>query len=449
MASLAGMLKEEGYLVTGSDQNIYPPMSDFLGALSIPILEGYGTNNLSPIPDLVIVGNVITSSNPEVSELSRLKLPYLSFPQALNHFALKNRHSIVISGTHGKTTIAALAAWILEKASMDPGFMIGGIPQNFQRNFKIGKGAYFIIEGDEYDTAFFDKRPKFLHYSPWITILTRIEFDHADIYRDLDHVIESFRKLINLVSPEGILIANGDDPIIESEIKRAKCQVATYAINKNKDWMAVDISTQEYLTRVKILKGQKEYMTLCTPMYGRHNISNLLSTVVLADFLGIPASTVSEAVKDFRGVRRRQEIIGQKRGILVIDDFAHHPTAVKETVEAVKVKYKDRRLIAVFEPRSNSSRRNVFQARYALSFDKGDLIMIPEPPLMEKIPPLERFSSQLLVNDLKKRGLKAFYHPNTDELLESLVSEAQPRDVILIMSNGGFDDLHRRLLEEL
>ena len=449
MASLAGILKQKGFLVTGSDQNVYPPISHFLEALSIPILEGYGPQNLSSNIDLVIVGNVITKDNPEAIEVSCLKLPYLSLPQALKHFAIKGKHSIVISGTHGKTTTSAIAAWILEKAGMDPGFMIGGIPQNFQTNFKLGKGPYFVIEGDEYDTAFFDKGPKFLHYDPWLTILTSIEFDHSDIYRNLDHVIESFRKLIELMPPEGFLIVNGDDEVITQEIKRAKCPVATYGITKNSLWKAVEITVQEDLTHLSILKSGKKYMTLSTPLYGYHNISNLLSAIVLADFLGISFSTISDAAKTFMGVKRRQEIIGEKKGILVIDDFAHHPTAVRETIRAVKEKYRKRRLIAVFEPRSNSSRRNIFQTRYASSFDNADLIMIPEPPLMEKIPPAERFSSQHLVKDIKKRGVNGYYFPNTDQLLGALLGKVRASDVILIMSNGAFDNLPKRLLDLL
>jgi UDP-N-acetylmuramate: L-alanyl-gamma-D-glutamyl-meso-diaminopimelate ligase len=456
MASLAGMFKEKGYQVTGSDHNIYPPMSDFLEALSIPVLKGYSPHNLYPIPDLVIVGNVITKENPEAIELSRIGIHYLSFPQALRHFALKDNRSIVISGTHGKTTSSSLVAWILEKGGVDPGFMIGGIPYNFQKNFKLGHGKYFVIEGDEYDTAFFDKGPKFLHYKPWATILTSIEFDHADIYRDLMHVIENFRKLIDLIPPDGVLIANVDDPLVANEIERAKCQVITYALSNNADWMADGISVQEDSTRLRIIKAidqsgreHEEYLTLQTTLYGRHNISNLLSAVVIADYLGIPPSVFPEAVKTFKGIRRRQEIIGKKQGILILDDFAHHPTAVKETIDAVSKKYKNRRLIAAFEPRSNSSRRNVFQSRYALSFDNADLVMIPEPPMMEKIPLEERFSSQQLVRDLKEKGLNASYFQNTDQLLEALLAEARKDDVILIMSNGSFDNLPQRLLEKI
>ena len=449
MASLAGMFKEKGYHVTGSDHNIYPPMSDFLEALSIPVLKGYSPHNLDPIPDLVIVGNVITRKNPEAVELSRLGLPYLSFPQALQLFALKDKRSIVISGTHGKTTASSLAAWILEKGGMDPGFMIGGIPKNFKKNFKLGHGKYFVIEGDEYDTAFFDKGPKFLHYKPWTVILTSIEFDHADIYRNLEHVIKNFRKLIHIIPPDGVLIANADDPIVASEIEHAKCQVITYALSNNAHWKASDIPVQGNDTRVKIIKHGVEYTTLSTPLYGRHNISNLLSAVVLADHLGVPSSALSESVKTFEGIRRRQEIIGEKRGILILDDFAHHPTAVKETIDAVSEKYKNRRLIAVFEPRSNSSRRNVFQSRYSLSFDNADLVMIPEPPMMEKIPLEERFSSQQLVGDLKKKGLPASYFQNTGQLLEALLAQTRKDDVILIMSNGAFDSLQQRLFKRI
>jgi UDP-N-acetylmuramate: L-alanyl-gamma-D-glutamyl-meso-diaminopimelate ligase len=449
MASLAGILKERGYMVTGSDQNIYPPMSHFLENLSIPLIEGYDTKNLHPIPDLVIVGNVVTKENPEAVELSHLGIFYLSLPQALRTFAMKGAKSIVICGTHGKTTTSALAAWALENASMDPGFMIGGIPNNFQRNFKLGGGPYFVIEGDEYDTAFFDKGPKFLHYSPWIAILTSIEFDHADIYRDMEHLLESFRKLIRLIPSKGLLIANGDDPVILEESRWAKCPVITYGHSPGVDWRATNTVTREDFTTMKILKGNSEYMPLSTPLYGNHNISNLLSIVALSDYLNVNGLVFSEAMKSFTGVKRRQEIKGEKRGILILDDFAHHPTAVRETISAVKGKYGDHRLLAVFEPRSNSSRRNIFQEIYAGSFDGADLTFVPEPSLMEKIPEADRFSSSRLVEDLKKRGLQAFYSPDTEHLLGAIIREARAGDVVLIMSNGSFDHLHDRLLEKL
>ncbi len=449
MASLAGILKERGYSVTGSDQNIYPPMSHLLENLSIPLLEGYGPKNLNPVPDLVIVGNVITRHNSEAVELSRLNIPYLSLPQALRIFAMQGARSIVISGTHGKTTTSALIAWALEKGGMDPGFMIGGVPNNFKGNFKLGVGPYFVIEGDEYDTAFFDKGPKFLHYSPWIAILTSIEFDHADIYRDMEHLLESFRKLIQLIPPTGLLIANGDDPVILKESERAKCPVITYGLTGDVHWRATDILTREDFTTMKILKDDQEYMTLSSPLYGNHNVANLLSTVILTYHLKVKRSVLSEAMKSFGGIKRRQEIRGEKKGILVLDDFAHHPTAVRETILGVKEKYGDRRLLAVFEPRSNTSRRNIFQKRYAASFDGADLILIPAPPLMETIPEADRFSSSRLVEDIKKRGLKAFYSPDTDHLLSAILREVRNGDVVLIMSNGSFDHLHDRLLKKL
>ncbi len=449
MASLAGLLKEKGYRVTGSDQNVYPPMSDFLRTLHIPIRMGYHGGNLHPVPDLVVVGNVITRLNPEAVELSRLRVPYLSFPQALRHFAMKDKQSIVVSGTHGKTTTTALAAWILECGGLDPGFMIGGIPINFKKSFKTGEGSYFVIEGDEYDTAFFDKGPKFLHYKPRIVILTSIEFDHADIYQDLEHVLSSFRRLIDLIPPEGLLIANGDDPRVVPELRRARCPVLTYGFSGSPEWKAVRIRTCHDMTSMTIEKQGRPPLELETPLYGRHNIANLLSTVALADFLEVSHKDLARAVRSFSGVKRRQEILGEKQGVLVLDDFAHHPTAVLETVRAVKERFPERRLVAVFEPRSNSSRRNIFQERYAEAFEKADRVMIPEPPLMEKVPKGERFSADRLARDLRKRRIAATYFETHDRLLKNLALEAQSGDVILFMSNGGFDNLPKRFLKGL
>jgi len=449
MASLAGILKQEGYLVTGSDLNIYPPMSGFLEGLSIEVLEGYKAGNLHPAPDLVIVGNVITKLNPEAVELARLGIPYLSLPQALQAFAMKGKRSIVICGTHGKTTTTALIAWILENAGLDPGFMVGGIPRNFDQSFKLGAGPHFVIEGDEYDTAFFDKGPKFLHYSPWLTVLTSIEFDHADIYKDLDHVRQSFQKLIGLIPSDGLLIANHDDPVVMAEAKRARCPLATYSLEDGGDWKASDIAVHEDFTYLRALNGESHVLEIKTPLYGRHNVSNLLSTLPLSSFLGIETASLLRGLETFHGVKRRQEIKGEAKGVLVLDDFAHHPTAVRETIQAVKEKYRHRRLVAVFEPRSNSSRRNVFQEQYAVSFDRADLIMIPEPPMTEKIPKEQRFSSLGLVEDLNSRGLKASYFSNTDLLLEGVLRLSRAGDVVLFMSNGSFDNLPVRTLAAL
>lgn len=449
MASLAGILKNKGYHVTGSDQNVYPPMSLFLEEMGIEIKKGYTGENLNPLPDLVIVGNVITINNPEAVYLAEKKICYLSLPQALKYFAIGDKKSIVIAGTHGKSTTSAICAWLLEQTGLEPGYMVGGILNNFKSSFKLGKGGYFVIEGDEYDTAFFDKGPKFLHYAPFISILTSIEFDHADIYRDLDHVISSFRKLIEIMPPDGLLIANGDDPIILEESKKASCRVMTYCLNDNNFWRAVDIRDGKDGTSVRILRDGKEYVSFLSPLYGRHNISNILSTIALSEFIGIPPEKIPKAIGSFEGVKRRQEIRGEEGGVLVLDDFAHHPTAVEKTIEAVKGKYSSRRLVAVFEPRSNSSRRNIFQDRYSRAFDMADLVFIPEPPMMEKVPEDDRFSSIDLVNALKESNINAFYSKTTDLLLESIMANIVTGDVVLIMSNGAFDNIHEKLLKKI
>jgi len=449
MASLAGMLKHKGYIITGSDQNIYPPMSDLLEKLSIPVQKGYRPENLYPVPDLVIVGNVITKQNPEAIQLSLLKIPYLSMPQALGAFAIGDRTSIVVSGTHGKTTTSSLVSHMLEKAGLDPGFMIGGIVNNFGSNFKIGAGPYFVVEGDEYDTAFFDKGPKFLHYRPRITILTSVEFDHADIFRDLDHVVETFRRLIAIIPPEGLLIANRDDRIVTKLSEGAGCRVITYGLYGSASWKAADISVHDGMTHLTVMKDGKAYASLSTPLYGEHNISNLLSVAALSEYVNLDKSVLSEACRTFTGVKRRQEVRGEKNGIIVIDDFAHHPTAVEKTIKAVKERYRGRRLLAVFEPRSNSSRRNVFQEKYGEAFDSADLIFIPEPVMLEKIPEQERFSSKKLVERLLERNLRAHYSPDSGALLEEILKFVRTGDVILVMSNGAFDNIHQKLLERL
>jgi len=449
MSSLAGMLKEKGYAITGSDQNIYPPISTFLERLSIPIKKGYSPSNLYPKPDLVIVGNVITKDNPEAVELLRLGIPYLSMPQALRKFAMDKKKSIVIAGTHGKTTISALTTWILEVAGMNPSFMIGGIAKNFGRNFKLDTGPYFVIEGDEYDTAFFDKRPKFLHYDPYLTVITSIEFDHADIYKGIEEIKHSFRRLVEIIPAEGLLCANIDDPSLYDEIKKARCPSLTYAIKREADLTIGDITSEDDRTRFTIIKGKKEYLSVTTDLYGDHSISNILAAISIAYHLNIKGEIIAKAIKSFKGVKRRLELIGNYKDILVIDDFAHHPTAVRETTKAVKNHYQNRRLFAVFEPRSNSSRRNIFQNAYASSFNWADLVILPEPPMMEKIPLRERFSSRKLTTDLIERGVEAHYFPNNNNLLDGLLTLVRPGDVILIMSNGAFDNIQERLLQRL
>jgi UDP-N-acetylmuramate: L-alanyl-gamma-D-glutamyl-meso-diaminopimelate ligase len=449
MSSLAGMLKEKGYTLTGSDYNIYPPMSTFLENLSIPVKKGYSPSNLYPPPDLVIVGNVITKDNPEAGALLQLGLPYLSMPQALRKFAMDRKRPIAIAGTHGKTTASALIAWILEIADMRPSFMIGGIAKNFGSNFKLGNGPYFVIEGDEYDTAFFDKRPKFLHYDPYIAVITAIEFDHADIYKGIEEIKDAFRRLIEMIPAEGLLCVNGDDPVILNEMNKVKCPLLTYAIKREADLYVRDIINGADETEFTVLWGGKEYLGVATELYGNHNIYNILGALSVAFHLHIEPETIAKAIKTFKGIKRRLDTIGNYGDILVIDDFAHHPTAVRETTRAVKSRYQGRRLVAVFEPRSNTSRRNVFQDEYAASFTSADVVILPEPPKMEKISFHERFSSIKLKADLTEQGVEAYYFPNNDDLLDGLLTLIRPGDIVLFMSNGPFDNIQERLLQRL
>jgi UDP-N-acetylmuramate: L-alanyl-gamma-D-glutamyl-meso-diaminopimelate ligase len=449
MSSLAGMLKERGYTVTGSDQHTYPPISTFLERRSIPVQSGYSPSNLHPVPDMVIVGNVITKDNPEARELLRLDIPYFSMPQALRGFAMEGKRSVVIAGTHGKTTVTALVSWILEVAGMQPSFMIGGIARNFTSNFKLGNGPYFVIEGDEYDTAFFDKGPKFLHYDPQVVTITSIEFDHGDIYKGIDEIRASFRHLINIIPPTGLLSANIDDPTVADELIQARCPSVTYAISKQADLSVGDMRDDGTRTRLTIVKKNRKYVSLTTELYGNHNISNILGAISIADHLKIQPEAITKALAAFKGVRRRLESVGNFNDTVVIDDFAHHPSAVRETTKAVKDHYKGRRLIAVFEPRSNSSRRDIFQDAYVSSFKEADLVILAEPPMMEKIPPHERFSSVRLAADLNELGIEAHYFANNDALIDGLVSLVKAGDAILIMSNGAFDNIQQRLLKRL
>ncbi|RLB15307.1 MAG: UDP-N-acetylmuramate:L-alanyl-gamma-D-glutamyl-meso-diaminopimelate ligase [Deltaproteobacteria bacterium] len=449
MASLAGALKEQGYKVTGSDRNAYPPMSLFLEKIRVPVLQGFKPENLDPRPDLVVVGNVVTRENPEAKALAQLHIPFISLPQALNHFVMKGKKRIVIAGTHGKTTTSSLAAWVLEVAGMDPGFMIGGIPRDFDKGLKLGNSDFFVVEGDEYDTAFFDKGPKFFHYNPWALILTSIEYDHADIYDNLDQLKGNFLSLIQLVPGHGCIIANAEDPLVMEAVQNTPCLVYTYGMGKEADCRLVRTSRNQGMTEVILAVKGGATLRLYTGLYGKHNLSNLMAVVLLSQWLHIPQQTLKKAAMTFSGVKRRQEVLGEEKGILVLDDFAHHPTAVKETIRAVKEAFPERRLIAVFEPRSNSSRRNVFQAKYTKSFDMADLAMIPEPPMMEKIPVKERFSSSKLVQDLQKKGIEAYYVPQPDKLLQQLLSMVKPGDTVLFMSNGDFDNLPHRFLKSL
>jgi UDP-N-acetylmuramate: L-alanyl-gamma-D-glutamyl-meso-diaminopimelate ligase len=424
MGALACMLKDMGYEVTGSDQKVYPPMSDFLTRKGIFLMEGFSADNLSHRPDLVIVGNAIRKDNPEAVRMMEAGLFYCSMPQALNRFAAKGKKTLLVTGTHGKTTTSSILAWILYKAGLDPSFMIGGIVRNFDSNYRIGNGDYFVVEGDEYDTAFFDKGPKFLHFDSSITVLTSIEFDHADIFRDLEHVKEAFGNMIGRIASGIPLIAYDGDENIDCLVKNRDCLTERYGRKENSSWRLGHVSVKPPWTFFDVIKKGEVFGNFKTKLVGEHNLLNALSVIAVADHHSVSVDAVSEALETFEGTKRRQEVRGVKKGITVMDDFAHHPTAVKETLKAVKPFYGDGRIIAVFEPRTNSSMRKVFQDVYPLSFDGADIVCISVPPLLEKIPPGERFSSKRLVEDLKSRGKDAHYFEDTQSIIDYLVKES-------------------------
>ncbi len=453
MAALAGMLLEKGFTVTGSDTNVYPPMSDFLRGLGVKAFQGYRAENLDSFatpPDLVVVGNVIRRDNPEAARMRELDLPHASFPQVLSSVFISGKQSLVVAGTHGKTTTSSLLAWVLESAGLDPSFMIGGIAKNFMKNYKVGKGGLFVAEGDEYDTAYFDKGPKFLHYQPRFVILTGVEFDHADIYRDLDHIKSSFRKLLSIIPTEGTLFVCGEDAGAMDVAAGFQGNMETYGMEGSGcDWTGEILGAARGKTRLRVsykgtVAGETE-----PPLSGRHNMLNVLSAVALLTRLGVDFDRISKGLSSFQGVKRRQEVRGVERGVTVIDDFAHHPTEVRETVAAMRRAYDTGRLIAVFEPRTNTSRQKFFQDEYVRSFEGADYVLLREPPDPEKFPPDNRFSSRQLAGDLRQRGVEAFSFDSTEGVIERVQLLARPDDTILVMSNGGFDNIHDRLLKAL
>ena len=449
MGALASMLKDMGFEITGSDQKVYPPMSEFLSSRDIKITEGFSEHNIAYGPDLVIVGNAVSKDNPEVVGMDQMGLEFCSMPQAVNRFIASGKKPLVITGTHGKTTTSSILAWILYEAGMDPTFMIGGILKNFESNYRLGTGEHMVIEGDEYDTAFFDKGAKFLHYDPSIAILTGVEFDHADIFKDIQHVKQAFDAFITGISPQNTLVAFDDDKNVSDLVQGKSCKMVKYGRHAESVWQLGSVSIQQPWTFFDVLKYGTVFGNFKTRLVGEHNMLNALSAIAVADTLAIPVEAIARSFESFEGVKRRQEIRGEKSGITVMDDFAHHPTAVRETLRAVKPFYPNGRLIAVFEPRTNSSMRNIFQNIYPLSFDGADIICIRQPSLLDKIPPKERFSSQQLVNDLKKLGKSAHFFPDTDKIIDFLITETKSGDLILVMSNGGFDNIHERLLERL
>ncbi len=449
MGALAAMLQELGLSVTGSDRNVYPPMSTFLQDRGIHVQEGFTAEHLAYRPDLVVVGNAVSRDNPEVVAVAQMGLNYCSMPEALNHFAAAGKETLLVAGTHGKTTTSSLLAWLLYAAKTDPTYMIGGILNNFNGNYRMGRGAYFVVEGDEYDTAYFDKGPKFLHYRPKAAVLTSVEFDHADIFDDLAHVKSAFGRFLERLAPESVLLAYDDDANIEALLPRATCRVERYGRSEKAAWRLGRVQLNPPETRFEVWRNGRLFGEFATRMIGEHNLMNTLAALGVAHHIGIEARVLADGLAGFRGIKRRQEVRGVRRGIVVIDDFAHHPSAVRETVRAVKAFYGQRRLVAVFEPRTNTSMRDVFQDTYSTCFDPADLVCIRHPPLLSKIPSGERFSSEKLVEDLRERGKDAFFFPDTAAIIDHLTASSREGDVILIMSNGGFDNIHVRLLEAL
>jgi UDP-N-acetylmuramate: L-alanyl-gamma-D-glutamyl-meso-diaminopimelate ligase len=449
MGALACMLKDLGYEVSGSDQKVYPPMSDFLFKKGIKISGGFHGDNIAYGPDLVVVGNAVTKNNPEVLKMMENGLPFCSMPQAVNRFVAAGKKQVVITGTHGKTTTSSIMSWILYKAGLDPCFVIGGILKNFDSNYRLGKGNLIVIEGDEYDTAFFDKGPKFLHYNPCRATVTSIEFDHADIFKDINQIRQAFDSFMSRISLTGRLYAFDGDGNISDLVNNKKCIVEKYGRKSGSSWRLGRTFIEPPVSNFEVVKQGGIFGTFKTGLMGEHNLLDAVSAIAIADSLGIPVQAIADALETFKGIKRRQEVRGIKRGITIMDDFAHHPTAVRETIRAVKPFYLQGRLIAVFEPRTNSSMRKVFQDVYPLSFDGADLICIRKPPLLEKIPAAERFSSEKLVEDLTFRGKNARYFAETESIIDFLAKEAGAGDVILIMSNGGFDNIHERLLKAL
>ena len=448
MGTLACVLKEMGYEVSGSDQNVYPPMSDFLKERGVKLFQGYNTDNLEHGPDLVIIGNAVTKENVEAKAVLQSGINYISMPQAVNRFIAKDQKIILVTGTHGKTTTSSILAHILCSAGLDPSFMIGGILKNYNSSFRVGKGRYMVIEGDEYDTAFFDKGPKFMHYNPDITIITGIEFDHADIFTGVDHIKQIFSSFIKKIEKTSHIIAYDDNDNLNSVLDVCSGTRSLEKYGKKAQWSYANDIQQGSKTSFDARTLNKTYPVETTLM-GRHNIYNSLAAIAAALKTGVSYEKIFNALKTFSGIKRRQEIRGVKNGITVMDDFAHHPTAVRETISGVKPFYQEGRIIAVFEPRTNTSMRKFFQNTYPDSFLGADIVCVCRPGVKKNIPQKDQFSTKQLVADIEKKGLKACHFENSDEIISFLVPRLQPADLVLIMSNGGFDNIHTKLLENI
>jgi UDP-N-acetylmuramate: L-alanyl-gamma-D-glutamyl-meso-diaminopimelate ligase len=451
MGSFAGMLKEAGYDVTGSDENVYPPMSDMLKAWGVPVLTPYRPENIDETrPDLVIIGNVIRRVNPEATAVRERRIPQMSFPAAFGALVLGAKHSVVVVGTHGKTTTSALMGHVLTAAGTDPSFLVGGVTVNYNGNFRLGKGQYVVVEGDEYDTAYFDKGPKFLHYRAKTAILTSIEFDHADIYRDMPHYESAYARFAETLPRGGTLAVCAAYPnAVAIAREYSKANVATYAGSGDADYVARSVRFGPEGVRFEIIGPEGSSGVLLLPMSGIHNVENAVGVYAASRSLGLTTEQIGAGFASFKGVKRRQEIRGEVGGVLVIDDFAHHPTAVRETIQAIHRRWPDRRLWAVFEPRSNTSRRNIHQEEYARAFEGASLASLRVPEHHDKVPLAEELNVGRIVEELNRQGIAASASPDVATLVEDVVRGARPGDVVLVMSNGAFGGFIPSVLERL
>ena len=454
MASLAGMLQARGAIVTGSDENVYPPMSTMLASLGIEVKQGYSPDHLNPAPGCVVIGNAIPRGNPEVEETLKQKLLYRSQAEVVKEEFIRGRRSLVVAGTHGKTTTTGIAAWVLDQGGLNPTFLVGGVAQNFGVSFRVTHSDYFVIEGDEYDTAYFDKGPKFMHYLPELAIVNNIEFDHADIYADLAAVKLAFRRLMNLVPANGRLIVGWDGSnvrdVVASFGDRLFTRLETFGMGPDAKWRVTNADYSGALSTFTVVRDGDEWGQFKTPLIGDFNLLNCLAVVIAADAWGMEQESIAAALASFKNVRRRAEVRGEAGGVTVIDDFAHHPTAVRETLNALRHKYQHRRLVAVFEPRSWSSRLAVFQHEYADAFAAADYVVIASVFDSQKVNEKGRMlDTAELIKDISQTNKPALALPGADEIVTHLIPQLREGDVVAVMSNGGFGGIHEKLLARL
>ena len=452
MASLAGMLKQRGFQVTGSDAAAYPPMSDFLRELDIPVAQPFDSKNLVPKPDLVVIGNAISRGNVELESVLDRRIPFCSLPQLLHDEFLRGKEVLVVAGTHGKTTTTSMLAWIFQSAGLQPSFLIGGIAENFGSSFQLGEGKHFILEGDEYDTAFFDKGPKFLHYFPDAVILTSVEFDHADIYKDLDAVETAFKRLVNLIPRRGRIIAfdgvagdAAESPSLERCLAKAFCPVQRYGVGPRANWRVTNLRLDPGCTSWKVTHDGQPWADLEFGLAGEYNVWNATAAAAIAAACGIPKEAIADALKTFKSVKRRLEVKAQVAGVTIIDDFAHHPTAIAGTLKALRARYSGARLWAILEPRSNTLRRRVLQSDLARSLAMADEVIVAGVFRSEAVPENERLELPALAAEIEAHGRRVRLLPDADAIVQSIAPELRSGDVVAILSNGGFGGIYEKL----